>query len=97
MNKWQIVDYIYWNRDRLTEADVWQLIDTISDRQALEMTDTWLYRSSAPGSIHIKAQGIIEWYQLRGFISVKQRRWLVWAICTHWDLTSAALYASLPV
>jgi hypothetical protein len=97
MNKWQIVDYIHWNLDGLTETDIWSLVDEISDKQALDMTNTWLYNSQAPGQIHTQAQGIIEWYQQRGFITPRQRRWLVMSIIAYWDTTSAGLYACLPV
>ena len=97
MNKWQTVDYIYWNLDGLTARDIWSLVDLISDKQALDMINTWLYESSAPGEIHTQAQGIIEWYQLRGFITPRQRRWLVMSIIAYWDTTNAGLYASLPV
>ena len=97
MNKWQTVDYIYWNLDGLTETDIWSLVDKISDLQALDMTNTWLYKSSAPGEIHTQAQGIIEWYQLNGFITARQRCWLVMTMIAYWDTTSAGLYNSLPV
>lgn len=95
MDKWKIVDYIYWNQDSLTETDIWSLVDKVSDKQALAMMNTWLYKSSAPGQIHTQAQGIIEWYQLNGFITNKQRRWLVMSIIAHWDSTSCLLHSAV--
>ena len=97
MNKWQTVDYISVNSDWLKETDIWILVDKISDKQALEMMDAWLYSSRAPGQIHTQAQGIIEWYQLKGFITPRQRRWLVMTIASHWHLTNVGLYNSLPI
>ena len=97
MNKWQIIDYIYWNLDGLNETELWRLVDLISDQQAIEMMDRWLYSSSAPGQIHIQAQGIIEWHHLNGFITARQRRWLVLAMVSNWASTDADLHNSLPI
>lgn len=92
MNKWQIIDYVYWNRDLLEERDIWRLVDQISDQSALEMISAWLYHTHAPGSIHAQAQGIIEWYQQQGFITSRQRRWLVLTMITYWSTTSCEFH-----
>ena len=95
MNKWQTVDYIYWNLNSLDEADIWHLLDEINDSQAVSMMKTWLYQSQPPGSVFAQAQGILEWHQEKQFITQKQRRWLLMAICGYWDKTNCELYNSL--
>lgn len=95
MNKWQLIDYIYWNLDALDERDIWDRLDDINDSTAIAMMSTWLYKSRPPGDVFIKAQGILEWNREKGFITPKQRRWLLLAMCSYWDTTSCQLYNGL--
>ena len=85
MNKWQKIDELYTNHDRLSESDMWTIVDSIRLDDVVEMARFWLYRSRVPGDIFGQAQSILDWHFRLGILTDKQRRWLVMAMVAYWD------------
>jgi hypothetical protein len=87
MHLHNIFETLYVYRDQLSQTELWELIDSISDRDSLEISE-WLYKNNTglPGKVVDQIQGIHQWYRENGrFMTDNQRRWLLINTLDHWD------------
>ena len=78
------------NRDQLTDNEVWEILDELTERQSLEISE-WIYRHNTglPGEVVDQLQGIHYWHQQhQKFITQSQRRWLLINTLDNWDRLS---------
>lgn len=87
MNLHNIFETLYVYRDQISETQLWELIDSISDRDSLEISE-WLYKNNTglPGKVVDQIQSIHVWYrEHKKFMTDTQRRWLLINTLNYWD------------
>jgi hypothetical protein len=72
----------------INQTDYWQLVDSFQLKDVITLGYWWLPKTKGliPGSVFVEAQGILYWHHEHGFLTDKQRRWLVNEIINSWHL-----------
>ncbi len=89
------MDWLYWNRDRVSETDWWLWVDDLSDQEIVRVGEFWLdhlARSNRAGhAVHLVASITHDWHQGLG-MTPRQRRALAAAVREHWaDLRAGSI------
>lgn len=86
MTHYDVIEFIAVNQDQLTEQDIYQAIDALSDRQLLDLSEyIWRHNTGLPGSVVNQIQGIHSFFSDTGFITKDQRIWLGMNAINYWD------------
>ena len=82
------MDWLYWNRDRVSESDWWHWVDSKTDQEISGLGEFWLRhldRSNTAGHAWFIVSGITHAHHQGLPLSPRQRR----AVCAyarqHWD------------
>lgn len=82
----QLFEEISVYRDQLTTGEIWQLLDQLTDQQAIDLAQwIWHYQSGMPGQVINQIQGIIDYYRRNRVISDRQRRYLAITCLNYWQ------------
>lgn len=85
MNIYDLIDYVAVNRNDLTEADIYNLMNSMSHRDSLELSKfVWQHNTGLAGDVVFQIQGIHHWHKEHNFITDTQHKWLVWAVIDNW-------------
>ena len=96
MNKYNLIEHIYVNIDRLTPTEFWDLIEDLSDRDLLDLNGLlWKHNTGLPSNTVDQIQSIHMFHTENKFISKKQRNWLAMTVINYWDRLSLDVRAEL--
>lgn len=85
MNRYQLMEELNLLGDDINEDYLWQQINSFSTRSAVSFAQWFGDRCRLPGDIHNQFHSILYQWRETGDISLKQQRWLLMAILTHWQ------------
>lgn len=83
------MDWLYWNRDRVTESDFWAWTASKSDADIAALGEFWLChldRNNSVGNLHHLVASITHDWKYQGWsMTPRQRRAVVTAVRETWD------------
>lgn len=84
----QELDWLYWNRDRVSETDWWAWVDDQSDQEIVRLGEFWLGhldRSNRAGNDWHLVASITHDHRSGLPITPRQRRAVAAAVREHWS------------